>query len=114
MLDFSRICLINLNESRSNVLTSTHVVVMVLRSCPTLCDSMTIDHSQVPLSMEFSRHKYWSGLPLHAPEDPPNSGTEPMSLAPPALPGRFFTTVPPGKPMTSIPRWRVKINNGGQ
>ena len=28
----------------------------------------------------------------------PDSGTEPMSLASPALAGRFFTTEPPGKP----------------
>ena len=28
----------------------------------------------------------------------PNPGTEPVSLASPALPGGFFTTVPPRKP----------------
>ena len=49
---------------------------------------------QAPLCMEFSREKYWSGLPLPAPGDLPNPGIEAMS---PALAGGFFTTEPPGK-----------------
>ena len=49
-------------------------------------------------SMEFSRKEYWSGLPFHSPGDLPDSGTEPMFLASPALVGEFFTTPPPGKP----------------
>ena len=52
-----------------------------------------------PLSMEFSRQEYWSGLPFPTPGDLSNSGIEPVSLASPALAGRFFTTVPPGKPL---------------
>jgi len=36
-----------------------------LLSCPTLCDS--IDGSQAPLSMGFSRQEYWSGLPFPSP-----------------------------------------------
>ena len=40
---------------------------------------------QVPLSMAFSRHEYWSGLPFPPPECLPNPGIEPMSPAPPAL-----------------------------
>ena len=51
-----------------------------------------------PLSMEFSRPEYWSGLPFPLPGDLPNPECEPMSLAPPALEGRFFTTVPSRKP----------------
>ena len=38
----------------------------------------TVAH-QVPLSMEFSRHEYWTGLPLTSPEDLPNPGIEPES-----------------------------------
>ena len=34
---------------------------------------------QAPLSMEFSRQEYWSGLPLPSPEEFPNPGTEPRS-----------------------------------
>ena len=52
---------------------------------------------QVPLSMEFSRQEYWSGLPFPTPGDPPNPGIEPASPVSPALAGGFFTTVPPGK-----------------
>ena len=51
---------------------------------------------QAPLSVEFSRQEHWSGLPLPTPGDLP-VGTEPVSLASPALAGRFFTTEPPGK-----------------
>ena len=47
---------------------------------------------QAPLSMEFSRQEYWSGLPFASPGDLPNSGIEPVSLAAPALAGEFFTT----------------------
>ena len=50
---------------------------------------------KAPLSTEFSRQEYWSGLPCsppgHLPDDP---GIEPVSLA---LAGRFFTTAAPGK-----------------
>ena len=34
-----------------------------------------------PLSMGFSRQKYWSGLPFPSPEDLPDPGFEPRSLA---------------------------------
>ena len=57
---------------------------------------------QAPLSMKFSRQKYWSGLPFSPPEDLPDPGIEPTSLASPALAGRFFTTVPPGKPVAAV------------
>ena len=51
---------------------------------------------QAPLSMGFSREEYWSGLPFPSPVDLPDPGIEPKT---PALAGRFFTTVPPGKPL---------------
>ena len=35
---------------------------------------------QAPLSMEFSRQEYWSGLPFLTPRDRPNPGLEPASL----------------------------------
>ena len=52
---------------------------------------------QVPLFMGFSRQEYWSGLPCPS-LDLPNPGIEPMCLISPVLSGRFFTTVPLGKP----------------
>ena len=48
--------------------------------------------------MEFSRQEYWSGLLFPTLGDLPDPGIELASLASPALAGRFFTTVPPGKP----------------
>ena len=36
---------------------------------------------QAPLSMEFSRQEYRSGLPFPSPVDLPNAGIEPGSLA---------------------------------
>ena len=52
---------------------------------------------QSPLSIEFSRQEYWSGLPCSPPGDLPDPGIEPMSPASPALAGGFLTTAPPGK-----------------
>ena len=44
-----------------------------------LCD-WTIAR-QAPLSMEFSRQKYWSRLPFPSPGDLPDPGTKPESPA---------------------------------
>ena len=51
----------------------------------------TVAH-QAPLSMEFSRQEYWSGLPFPTSGDFPNPGIEPLPLVSPALAVRFFTT----------------------
>ena len=40
----------------------------------------TVAH-QAPLSMGFSRQKYWSGLPFHFPGNLPNPGIKPGSPA---------------------------------
>ena len=40
----------------------------------------TVVH-QAPLSMEFSKQEYWSGLPFPPPGDLPNPGIEPASSA---------------------------------
>ena len=40
---------------------------------------------QAPLSMEFSRQEYWSGLPCPPPGDLPNPGIKPTSSGSPAL-----------------------------
>ena len=49
---------------------------------------------QVPLSMEFSRQEYWSGLPCPPPGDLPDPGIEPWS---PALQADSLPPEPPGK-----------------
>ena len=53
---------------------------------------------QTSLSMAFSRQEYWSALPFSTPGKLLDPGIEPMIPESPALVGRFFTTVPPGKP----------------
>ena len=57
----------------------------------------TIAH-QAPPSMEFSRQKYWSGLPFPSPGDLPNQGIEPGS---PTLQADTLPSKPPGNPKTS-------------
>ena len=42
--------------------------------------SWTVTH-QAPLSIEFSRQEYWSGLPFSSPGDLPNLGIKPRSPA---------------------------------
>ena len=53
---------------------------------------------QAPLSMEFSRQEYWSGLPFPTPGDLPDPGIEHLPPVSAMLAGGFFTTEPPGKP----------------
>ena len=51
---------------------------------------------QAPLSLEFSREEYWSGLPSPTPGDPPNPGMEPRS---PTLQVDSLLSELPGKPL---------------
>ena len=57
----------------------------------------TVAH-QAPLSMEFHKKEYWSGVPFPTPEDLPNPGIKLVFFASSVLVGRFFTAVPHGKP----------------
>ena len=56
-----------------------------VQSCPTLCHHVKLQACQAPLSMEFSRQEYWSGLLSPFLGDLPDPGIEPMSLVPHAL-----------------------------
>ena len=51
---------------------------------------------QAPLSMEFSRQEYWSGLPCTSPWDLPDPGIESGS---PTLWADSLLSEPPGKPL---------------
>ena len=57
----------------------------------------TVTH-QAPLS----KQECWSRLPFLTPGNLLDPGIEPVSLATSALSGRFFTTMPPGKPHTRV------------
>ena len=72
-------------------LTYLDVSVYML-SCVQLSATPQTVARQVPLSMEFPRQEYWSGLLVPSPWDLPSPGIEPMSLESPTLAGRFFTT----------------------
>ena len=62
-----------------------------LQLCPILCDPLDCS-PQAPLSMEFSRQEYCSGLPCPPPGDLPNPGLEPMYVVSPA---RHVGSLPP-------------------
>ena len=47
---------------------------LVTKLCPTL-ETPWIVAGQAPLSMEFSRQEYWSGLPFPPPGDLPDPGS---------------------------------------
>ena len=76
-----------------NVNNSNYIVCASSMETP-----WTVAH-QAPLSMEFSRQEYWSGLPFHSPLDLPDPGVEPKSYA---LSSKFFTTEPTGKPLCGL------------
>ena len=67
-----------------------------LLSCAQLFATPRTVALQAPLSTEFFRQEYWSGLPLTPPGDLPDLGIEPTSPVAPALTGEFFTTEPLG------------------
>ena len=65
----------------------------VCESVVSVCDPVAY---QAPLSMEFSRQEYWSGLPGPSPEgDLPDPG---IKLGSPALQADSLPAEPPGKP----------------
>ena len=55
----------------------------------------TVAHKS-PLSVDFSRKEYWTGLPFSSPEDLPDPRIEPGS---PAL---QMDPLPPGKPSLDL------------
>ena len=64
------------------------------QSCPTLCDAMDCSLPGSSVHGIFqARILEWVAVV----RDLPDSGIEPTSPTSPALAGRFFTTVPPGK-----------------
>ena len=64
-------------------------------SCSVVADSATpwTSAHQAPLSTEFSRQEYWSGLPFPSPGDPPNPEIKPRS---PAFQGDYLPCEPSG------------------
>ena len=64
---------------------------------------------QAPLSVEFSRKEYWSGLPSPFSGDVPDPGLEPRS---PALQADSLPSEPPGKLVSHIKKKAVLLETG--
>ena len=71
---------------------------LVTKSCPTLV-TPPIAAYQAPLSVEFPRQEYWSGLVFPSPGDLRNPGIEPRS---PALQADSLPTELPGNPYRNL------------
>ena len=71
------------------------------------CDPVDCTY-QAPLSVGFSRQKYWSGLPFPSPGDLPDPGIEPES---PAWQAGPLPSEPPERPPTVI-YWAPNIGQG--
>ena len=74
----------------SSFCASSHLPVISHFSQVRLCETLWTVARQAPLTMEFSRQEYWSGLPCPSPGDLPNPGIKSASLTSLAL--TFFTT----------------------
>ena len=72
-----------------------HQFSSVAQLCLTLYDPLAA--CQAPLSMEFSKQEYWTGLSFHIPGDLPDQGVKPTFFAFPKLAGGFLTTMSPVK-----------------
>ena len=82
--------LLNIIKEKSFPLCLTFMcakLLSVLQFCLTLCNKHPGLHiaQQAPLSMEFSRQEYWSGLPFPSSGNLPDAGIKPASPAAPAL-----------------------------
>ena len=75
--------------------------VLLAQLSPILCNPIDSIVHQVPLSTEFSRQGYGSGLPFPSPGNLPDLGIEPRS---PALEADSLPTEPPGKPELKQPK----------
>ena len=76
-------------SSRPSSLTLAGVHVGVLSYVRLFATPQTVAH-QAPLSMEFSRQQYWSGLPFPPPGDLPDPGIKLVCPPSPALPVVFL------------------------
>ena len=83
------------HEGGRNLLLIEIVSVLVASHVHLFVTSWTVAR-QAPLSMEFSRQEYWSGLPFPSPKDLPNPGIEPRSSA---LQAGFLPTELQGSPI---------------
>ena len=89
----------NISEAKiSQNSTTITVCAQSLRHIQLFVTPWIVAH-QAPLSMEFSRQEYWTGLPFPTPGGLQTQGWHHANLlTSPVLAGKFFTTMPPEKP----------------
>ena len=78
--------------------TDYKVKVLVPQLCLTFVTPWTVAR-QAPLSMGFSRQKYWSGTSFPSPGDLPNLGIKPRS---PVFQADSLPLEPPGKSLALL------------
>ena len=78
-------------------------MLISLLSCVWLFATLWTVAHQHPLSMGFSRQKYWNGLPYPPPGHLPYPGIEPTSPAAPALQADSLPLSHRGSPSTNLP-----------
>ena len=83
---------------------------LATKLCQTLATPWTAA-CQVPLSMEFCRHKHWSRLPFGTSGELPNSGIKPSSLVSLALAGEFLTISTTREKKMSYKRMTSKLTS---
>ena len=68
------------------------------------------EHNQAPLSMEFPREEYWSGLAFPTPGDLPDPGINPVSLMSPAWPAGSLPLAPPACCACVFSHWSCQLS----
>ena len=74
----NRSCITHGMAKKKNKVCDTYMCVL---SCVWFFATPWTVARQAPLSMEFPRQEYWSGLPFSSPGDLPDPGTEPVFTA---------------------------------
>ena len=77
-------------------------ICMHAQLCPTLCDSVNCSLPGSPCPWDSPGKNLGMGCHFLLQGNHPHPRIKPMSPLSPALAGRFFTPVPPGKPNTYI------------
>ena len=83
---------LTMSQNFLNFSAFLYVHVYQSLSCVLLFGTLQTVAQQAPLSTDFSRQEYWSGLPFPSPGDLSDPGINPASPASLALTGTFFTT----------------------
>ena len=82
------------NSGKVHILISYYKLIEISQLTYLISRVKLISFSETPLSLEFSRQEYWSGLPFPSPGVVPDPGIEPRS---PALQADSVPFEPPGR-----------------